>query len=75
MIDRETVRNHYKRYRKSGLDALQKNEAGGSQPMLTEMEQQALDQHLRDNLYLTAKEIAHFVEHSWGVFYSESGMT
>ena len=75
MIDRETVRNHYKRYRKGGLDALQKNEAGGSQPMLSELEQPALDQHLQDNLYLTAKEIAHYVEQTWGVSYSESGMT
>jgi len=28
MIDRETVRNHYKRYRKDGLEGLQKNDAG-----------------------------------------------
>ena len=75
MIDRETVRNHYKRYRKGGLEALQKNEAGGSQPMLSEIQQQALDQHLQENLYLTAKEIAHFVEQTWGVSYSESGIT
>lgn len=32
MIDRETVRNHYKRYRKGGLSALQKFEVGGASP-------------------------------------------
>lgn len=75
LIDRETVRNHFKRYRKGGLVALQKNDAGGSDAALTEEQQRSLDRHLRENLYLTAKEIAHYVEQTWQVAYSESGMT
>lgn len=75
MIDRETVRNHYKRYRKGGLPALQKFEVGGSESFLNELQRQALDQHLHEKLYLTAKEIAHYVEQTWGVSYSESGIT
>ncbi|TYP78340.1 MULTISPECIES: IS630 family transposase [Nitrosomonas] len=75
MIDRETVRNHYKRYRKGGLSALQKFEADGSESFLNELQKQALDQHLHKNLYLTAKEIAHYVEQTWGISYSESGIT
>jgi len=75
IIDRETVRNHYKRYRKGGLVALQKNDAGGSEAMLSEEQQLALDQHLLGNLYLTAKEIAYYVEQTWEVSYSESGIT
>jgi transposase len=75
MIDRETVRNHYKRYRKGGLPALQKFEVGGSESFLNELQRQALDQHLHENLYLTAKEIAHYVEQTWGIWYSESGIT
>ena len=38
MIDRETVRNHYKRYRKGGLSALQKFEVGGSKSFLNELQ-------------------------------------
>jgi transposase len=75
LIDRETVRNHFKRYRKGGLPALQKHEAGGSDAALNEEQRQTLDQHLRQHLYLTAKEIAHYVEQTWQVTYSESGMT
>lgn len=75
LIDRETVRNHFKRYRKGGLLALQKHEAGGSDAALNEEQRQALDRHLRTHLYLTAKEIAHYVEQTWQVIYSESGMT
>ena len=52
-----------------------KNDAGGSDAALTEEQQRLLDQHLRENLYLTAKEIAHYVEQMWQVAYSESGMT
>lgn len=75
LIDRETVRNHFKRYRNGGLPALQKHEAGGSDAALNEEQRQALDRHLREQLYLTAKEIAHYVEQTWQVAYSESGMT
>jgi transposase len=74
LIDREAVRNHFKRYRKGGLAALQRNDAGGSDAALTEEQQRLLDQHLRENLYHTAKEIAHYVEQTWQVTYSESGM-
>ncbi|WP_404360496.1 IS630 family transposase [Methylotuvimicrobium sp. KM1] len=76
LIDRETVRNHFKRYRKGGIEALRQNEAGGSQALLNEEEQQrALDRHLKEHLYLTAKEIARYVKQTWGVSYSESGIT
>jgi hypothetical protein len=57
------------------LAALQRNNAGGNDAALTEEQQRLLDQHLRENLYLTAKEIAHYVEQTWQVAYSESSMT
>jgi transposase len=60
---------------KAVLAALQRNNAGGNDAALTEEQQRLLDQHLRENLYLTAKEIAHYVEQTWQVAYSESSMT
>jgi len=65
LIDRETVRNHFKRYRKGGLAALRRNDAGGSDAALTEEQQRLPDRYLRENLYPTAKEIAHYVEQTW----------
>ncbi len=62
LIDRETVRIHFKRYRKDGLTALQINNAGGSDAALTEEQQRLLDQHLRESPYLTAKKIADYVK-------------
>lgn len=75
LIDRETVSNYFKRYRKGGLPAMQKHYAGGTHDALNEEQRQALDRHLREHLYLNAKEIAHYVEQMWHVSYSESGMT
>lgn len=73
-IDRETFRNHFKRYRKGGLPAWQRHDACGSDLVLTDEQLQALDRHLQGHLYLTEKEIAHYVEQTWQVTYSESGM-
>jgi hypothetical protein len=43
MIDQETVRHHYKRYRNGVLSALQKLEAGGSEFFQDELQKQALE--------------------------------
>jgi transposase len=75
MIDRETVRNHYKRYRKGGLMALLRHDAGGSEAALTGEQQQQLVAYLQTHLCLTAKQVAHYVQQTWHITYSESGIT
>lgn len=75
MIDRETVRNHYKRYRKGGLMALLRQDAGGSEAALTDQQQQQLVDYLQTHLCLTAKQVAHYVQQTWQVTYSASGIT
>jgi len=46
MIDRESVRNHHKRYRKGGLIVLLRNEAGGSECALNAEQRQQLAAYL-----------------------------
>ena len=75
MMDRESVRNHHKRYRKSGLMALLRHEAGGSECALTDEQRQQLTDYLQSHLCLTAKQVAHYVQQTWQVTYSESGIT
>lgn len=75
LMDRETVRSHHKRYRKGGLVALQRNEAGGSECALTGEQRQQLAAYLQAHLCLTAKQVAHYVRQRWRVSYSESGIT
>jgi transposase len=75
LMDRESVRNHYKRYRKGGLKALLSHEAGGSEPALNLEQRNHLTEYLQTHLCLTAKEVAHYVQETWQVSYSERGMS
>lgn len=74
-IDRESVRNHHKRYRKGGLRALLRHDAGGSEAALNSKQHQQLAEYLQSHLCLTSKQVAHYVQHTWQVSYSESGIT
>lgn len=58
MIDLENVRNHYKRYRKAGRMALLRHDAGDSE------QRQQLADYLHIHLYLTVKQVAHYVPSS-----------
>ena len=76
-IDANTARNHCKRYRQGGIAALRTIGAGvgGSTCALNAEQRAILDVHLQENLYLSAKAIARWVEETFGVSYTESGMT
>lgn len=75
MIDRESVRNHHKRYRKGGLMALQRQDAGGSDCALNSEQREQLGDYLQKHLCLTAKQVAHYVQQTWQISYSERGIT
>jgi transposase len=75
LIDPNTVRNHFKRYQQGGLPALLHLAYRGSDCELGEAELAVLDAHLQEHLYLTAKEIAAWVEATFEVAYTVSGMT
>jgi transposase len=73
-MDKESVRNHYKRYRKGGLKALLSHEAGGSEAALNLEQRNQLSDYLQTHLCMTAKQVAHYVEETWQVSYSERGI-
>lgn len=74
-VDPNTVRNYFKAYRQGGLDSLKHTAYRGSASLLTAEQLEMLDLHVQTHLYLTAKEVAHWVEETFGVTYTESGMT
>ena len=74
-IDATTVRNHFRRYQQGGLEALVNVAYRGSDCQLTDAELAYLDAHLQKNVYLTAKAVAKWVEDTFEVAYTESGMT
>jgi transposase len=75
LIDADTARSYFKRYKEGGVKLLGHVAFRGSECWLDAAELAALDAHLSDTLYLSAKDIAHWVAEQFGVRYSESGMT
>jgi transposase len=75
MVDPNTVRNHFKVYRQGGLRGLAEVAFRGSECWLSECELALLEARLQEHLYLSAKEVAHWVEQQFCVCYSERGMT
>ena len=74
LMDSDTVRNHFKRYRQGGLRHLLQVNYVGSEPYLSAEQLDELDCHLQCHVYSTAKEIAHWVKEQWQVCYTPSGM-
>jgi transposase len=75
LIDADTVRDYFKRYKKGGLDELLRMSFVGSEALLDADQLMELDAHLQTQLYPTAEAVARFVERHWGVRYTPSGMT
>lgn len=74
-VDANTIRNHFKRYREGGIKALGHIAFRGSACALDEEQLAILDARLQEHLYMTAKAIARWVEDTFEVSYTDSGMT
>ena len=75
LIDPDTVREYFKRYRKGGGDDVLRMSYVGSEALLDDRQLAELDAHLLYRLYLTAQAVARYVEQRWGVCCTLSGMT
>jgi transposase len=75
LIDPDTVRSYFKRYKNGGLDALLRMNYVGSEALLDDSQLEELRDHLRTHLYPTAESVARWVQKRWGVSYTANGMT
>jgi transposase len=75
LIDDDTVRNHYKRYKRGGLTALERMNYAGSEALLTPEQLDEFDAHLQQELHPTAASAARWVKDRFEVDYTVSGMT
>ena len=75
LIDPDTAREYFKRYKKGGVDGLLRMSYVGSEARLDAAQLAELDAHLQDRLHLTAESVARWVAERWGVRYTASGMT
>ena len=74
LIDPDTVRSYFRRYKKGGVEELLRMNYVGSEALLDEVQLAQLDAHLQEHLYLTAESVARWVKKRWGVCYAPSGM-
>ena len=75
LIDPDTVRGYFKRYKQGGIDQLLRMNYVGSEALLDAIELAELDAHLHTHLHLTAASVARWVKDRWDVDYTPSGMT
>jgi len=74
LIDPDTARTYFKRYKKGGLDSLLRMNHVGSEALLDDVRLDVLDTHLQKHLHLTAESVARWVKERWGVCYTPNGM-
>ena len=75
LIDRNTIRTYYRKYKKGGLHKLLQTNHLGSASFLSVSEANELNEYLQENLHLTAKSVAAYIKDRWQVRYSERGVT
>ncbi len=73
-LDDSTLRRYYDTYLAKGIEGLLLCNYVGGLSYLSIDEQQSLDGHLAENLYQTAKEVAHHIESEYKVVYSVEGV-
>ena len=74
LIDEETLRSYVKKYKDGGLPELLKVDYKGSEPYLSIQQLEFICQELDSNIYLTTQAVMEFVENTFKVSYSQSGM-
>lgn len=75
LVDKSTLFRWQKVYEEGGLTELVQTYHKGSVSMLTDLQLEALDQHLIENLYIEALDIVEYVKKTFKVEYTVTGMT
>ena len=74
LLDEKTVRSYFAHYTNAGEKGLVQLNYQGKAPLLTATQQKELAKHLDENTYLDSKAIAHYVEKTYNIKYSPTGI-
>jgi transposase len=74
LLDEKTVRSYYAHYTEAGEKGLVQLHYQGKLPSLTVTQQEELAEHLDDNIYLNSGDVRRYIEKTYGVRYSTTGM-
>ena len=74
LVDEQTVRNWFEKYRTGGDSELLAMRCEGRVCSLSVEQQQELSKHLDEHTYIDSKAIAQYIEQTFGVKYSATGV-
>jgi transposase len=74
MKDSQTIRSYFHHYTDGGIDRLLQDNYKGSESKLTAEQEKELADHLRNILYTSSNDIIHYVEVTFKVTYSRTGI-
>lgn len=72
LVDEKTVVAWFERYAEGGEKRLMNDEHRGGLAYLSTVEQEELTNHLRENHYLSTKEVIAYAESQYGITYTQS---
>jgi transposase len=75
MIDDATIRRWYEQFERGGINELMIDSFTGGQFKLSDDEQNQLNTHLEQRVYLNSKEVCEYVKEQYGIEYTSKGMT
>jgi transposase len=74
LLDTETLRNYIKLYQQGGVEELTQRHYKGSVGKLSEIEREELKAHLSEITYLSVMAVAKYIEKTYEVKYTVSGL-
>jgi transposase len=75
LLDEDTLSNYIKKYQEGGISTLLRTLHQGSKPLLNQAQITDLCNELEQNMHLTTLSVRNYVQKSFGIAYSQSGMT
>jgi transposase len=72
--DVRTILSYFQHYKDGGIDGLLQDNYNGSESKLTAEQEKELADHLRNILYTSSNDIIHYVEVTFKVTYSKTGI-
>ncbi len=73
-LDSSTIRRYETEYREGGLDNLLNDDYKGGTGLLSLLQEEELNTHLRLNLYHCAKDVSEYVCQKYGILYTPEGL-
>ncbi len=74
MVDEDSIRNYYARYKANNIEGLTADHYVGNQGQLSEKDLEEIDTHFQEHTYRTSKEAMDYINGEYDTDYSERGI-